>query len=515
MENQPRPPIPVPEKAGMASAPDGGEAAGSLRSTHVIVGTSSADTDNAGPPSAPPAPSAAPVQRTISQLGHYVLLKKLGSGAMGVVYKARDLTTGKSVALKVLFKHVADNLKLVERFHREARVSGELEHPNIVRGFEAGEDHGWHYFAMEYCPGDSLQKWLAKLGKVSLGDALNLVLRCAHGLQHAHAREMVHRDIKPDNILITRKGEVKVADLGMVKQLDEDMSLTQTGHAVGTPWYMPLEQAKNAKDTDGRCDIYALGCVFYACLTGHPPFSGKTLVDVIYAKEVGTFPPARQFNNEVPERVDLILLKMTAKQPKYRYQSCAELINDLEGLGLANASLSFLATVQPQNHGAAPSPDGNATPAPSKLTQVEPAKVPVHDLWYVRYKRPNGQPVVQKLTTAQVFKLLERSTFDTGAKASRHPAEGFRALATIKEFEKVALGRSARMGADKQTFRSRKLYEQIVEEHTLREKPPAPPVTTLRYWSGILARVLAVVLILAALYFGAVLVVYSFKTLFG
>ncbi len=112
---------------------------------------------------------------------------------------------------------------------------------------------------------------------------------------------MVHRDIKPDNVLIDRTGVVKVADLGMVKTLDEDMALTQTGHAVGTPWYMPLEQAKNAKDTDGRCDIYALGCMLYCLLTGNPPFTGRTLVEVIQAKEVGTFAPARSSNPDVPE----------------------------------------------------------------------------------------------------------------------------------------------------------------------------------------------------------------------
>src|SRR6202043_2418806 len=111
---------------------------------------------------------------------------------------------------------------------------------------------------------------------------------------YAHELEVIHRDVKPDNVLITRQGEVKLADLGMVKMLDEDMSLTQTGHAVGTPWYMPLEQARNAKDTDGRCDIYALGCTLYACLTGQPPFVGRTIVDVIQAKERGSFAPARQ-----------------------------------------------------------------------------------------------------------------------------------------------------------------------------------------------------------------------------
>ncbi len=282
-------------------------------------------------------------RRTRSQLGDYILLRSIGTGAMGEVFKARELSTQRNVALKVLFKHVATNPKFLERFYREARLAGLLDHPNLVRGFSVNEDHGWHYFAMEYISGQSLQKWLKKLGHLSLGDALHITMRCAQALQYAHEQALVHRDIKPDNILITRRGgETKLADLGMVKQLDADIDLTQTGHAVGTPWYMPMEQAKNAKNTDCRCDIYALGCVFYACLTGQPPFVGRTLVEVIEAKEKGTFPPARQFNREVPESVDRIIAKMTAKLPRFRYQDCTEIIADLEGLGLANAHLSFV-----------------------------------------------------------------------------------------------------------------------------------------------------------------------------
>ncbi len=488
-----------------------------MRSTRVIAASDSAETENPSIPSAPsipavPNPAGSAAQRTLSQLGDYLLLKKLGSGAMGAVYKARELSTRREVALKVLFKHIADNPKLVERFHREARVTAALTHPNIVRGFGVGQDHGWHFFAMEFVDGDSLQKWLVRLGKLSLGDTLHLILACARALQHAHTNDIVHRDIKPDNILITRTGETKVADLGMVKQLDEDMSLTQTGHAVGTPWYMPLEQAKNSKDTDGRCDIYALGCVFYACLTGQPPFTGKTLVDVIEAKEIGTFPPARQHNSEVPERVDLIVAKMTAKLPKYRYQSCAEVIRDLEALGLANPKLTFLEVAA----GAAPAPhrsDEQPTPAPSSTRTPFPDQpgVPVDNaVWYVRYKRPNGRPVAQRLTTDQVLRLIESDEFDPGAKASHSPNEGFRALATFKEFTR-ALGKVARSHADKQTFRSRKLFDKIVEEHKERAKPEQAPVTNFQYWFGIGWRCAAVVGALAVLGFVISLVVSALK----
>jgi serine/threonine-protein kinase len=520
MDNKPLgPPLPEPETSGTTSMPDSKDAIASLRSTEVVSSTSSPDADRAGRPAA-----AVPVRITTPgrpaqrapQLGDYVLLKKVGSGAMGVVYKAHQLSTMRSVALKVLFKHIADNPRLVERFHREARVAGNLEHPNLVRGYEVGEDQGLHYFAMEYCPGNSLQKWVAHVGKLSLGDSVHIAIRCARALQHAHANGCIHRDIKPDNILITRKGEVKVADLGMVKQLDEEMELTQTGHAVGTPWYMPLEQAKNAKESDGRCDIYALGCVFYACLTGQPPFCGKSLVDIIYAKEVGTFPPARQSNDEVPESVDLILLKMTAKLPKHRYQTCAELITDLESLELANPTLTFVEAAKAQAAKLTAAAEASAAvPASAKTPMPKKPPSPANDVWYVRYKRPDGQQVVQKMTTAKVLRLLESPDFNSGAMASRQPRGGFRTLATYKEFEKLARGRSTRSGPDKHAVGMRKLYEQIVEEESQRKKPAAQPVTAQRSWTGTLLRILVISVIVGAVLLGAAVLVRTLSAVFG
>jgi eukaryotic-like serine/threonine-protein kinase len=478
------------------------------RATHVIAGSSSVDTENVGMPArkAHDSPESLPVQKTLSKLGDYLLLKKIGSGAMGAVYLAEHLPTGKHFALKVLFRHVAANPKLLERFHREADVTRALDHPNMVRGYGSGKDHKWHYFAMEYVDGISLQKWLNRVGKISLGDALHVIVGCARALDYAHAKGVVHRDIKPDNILVTRRGEVKVADLGMVKRLDEDMSLTQTGHAVGTPWYMPLEQARNAKDTDGRCDTYALGCVFYACLTGQPPFTGPTLVDVIQAKEAGTFPRARKFNNEVPERVDMIIAKMAAKSPKDRYQKLSDLLHDLEGLGLANDSLHFLASVAPGSADQAspglpskPSSGGDA-----KGAEPDKPKTPEEDIWYVRYKRANGEPIIQKMTAEKVLELLQLPNFDPAVKASRRPTEGFRALATFKEFEKAAMGRISRSLADQQTFRQRRLYERIVQQQQEHERVESAPVTTFQYWFGIFARagaaVIAVGMLLGAIY---------------
>jgi eukaryotic-like serine/threonine-protein kinase len=410
--------------------------------------------------------TATPVPRPpakLTVLGDFELLDKLGEGAMGAVYRAKQISYDRVVALKVLFPHVAKNPKLVERLYREGRAMAALDHPNIVQAFAIGEDRGHHFVAMEFVEGENLQKWLAKVGRFSVADAAYVTLACARGLAYAHAQGMVHRDIKPENILLTRDGAVKIADLGMVKTFDDDMSLTQTGHAVGTPWYMPLEQAKNAKDTDGRCDIYALGCTLYCLLTGSPPFAGGTILDVIRAKEQGTFPPARSSNPEVPERLELVIAKMTAKLPRYRYQACAEVAHDLESLGLAGARLSLLSG--PVTPTAEPPLSGEIV-SPSSVAEAEPDP----DIWYVRVKGPAGQPSLRKYTTAQLQKKLAEKTINPRTQAAHSPKQSFRALATFKEFEGSALSQTAKEGADKNTHRYRNLYKKIDEQDRKREE---------------------------------------------
>jgi serine/threonine-protein kinase len=477
--------LPARELPQAKRPPEADELFRALGSTRVLADARGdeppSSSDLAGLP--PEGRRAEPDRKELGRLGEFVLLKKLGEGAMGAVYKAHQPSFNRNVALKVLFRHVANNPKLLERFDREARVAGRLDHPNVVRGYEVGEAGGEHYFAMEYVPGKSLQKVLSALRLLCVGDALYVVLRVARGLQYAHGQGLIHRDVKPDNIFITKKGDVKLGDLGMVKQLDEDMSLTQTGHAVGTPWYMPLEQARNSKDADARCDIYALGCVLYALLTGKPPFAAGSLVEVIQTKERGTFKPARQANPEVPVRLDDIIFKMTAKQPSHRYQGCAEAIRDLEGLGLAGSALSFLS---PGGGGASGGRPGSSaeTVTPSELTPVPGlAEPPLADVWYVRSKAPTGQTLQRKLTTAEVLELIQNEHFDPATFASRSPAEGFRALATYREFEPVVLGRAAKSGADRRASHYRKLFKKIEEEdQRKRGRAAEGPRAADRYW---------------------------------
>src|SRR5262245_50037597 len=223
------------------------------------------------PPQPEPGQAAgSPPQRKekITALGDFRLVRKLGEGGMGAVYQAHQISLDRPAAVKVMAKHLASKPDLVERFYREARLMARLDHPNIVRSYGVGEAHGMYYLAMEFVDGGSVSFHLKRVGKFSVGDALHIILACARALAHAHEQTIIHRDIKPDNVLLSKAGVVKLADLGLAKALEEDLDLTRTGIGAGTPYYMAPEQAANAKQADVRSDIYSLGCMLYLFLTG-------------------------------------------------------------------------------------------------------------------------------------------------------------------------------------------------------------------------------------------------------
>jgi serine/threonine-protein kinase len=389
-------------------------------------------------------------------LGDFKLQKKLGQGGMGVVYLAHQLSLDRPCALKVLSKDLAAKPGFVERFTREARSMAKIDHPNVVRCFAVGEEKGLHYVAMELIDGKSMQDWLEQLGKLSVPDAIHVTLLCADAIKHAHGLNMIHRDIKPDNILVTSKGGVKVSDLGLAKALDEDMSMTQSGTGLGTPHYMPPEQARNAKHVDHRSDIYALGGTLYHFVAGKTPFAGESIVELITNKERGSFTSARKLNPEVPERLDLIIHKAMARDPQHRYQSCDEFIRDLESLNLASESLSFIAApdkfvMRRAGVGGAgmrttaSTRAGFTAPSPAPVvprTSAEDAaarKRPVYEespgLWYVRHTDSSGHIKVSQMNTGQVLAAIKNDVLDHKAQATRNPKGPFLPLAQIREFE--------------------------------------------------------------------------------
>src|SRR5262249_30066367 len=200
---------------------------------------------------------------------------------------------------------------------------------------------GKHYLVLEYVDGPSAHALLNQFGRLSVGDAIHIVLDIARALEHAHSRNIVHRDIKPDNILITQSGVAKLADLGLAKRIDEASHLTAARQGFGTPYYMPYEQAMNAKSVDGRSDIYALGATLYHLVTGELPFPGSSHMEVVEKKSLGFFSPASAVNPAVPDVLDHILDKMLAREPRDRYQTASELIVDLDRSNLAAPVPSF------------------------------------------------------------------------------------------------------------------------------------------------------------------------------
>ena len=281
-------------------------------------------------PTAPGGSTTASSPTRIKEIGGFEILNKLGQGGMGAVYKARQKSLDRIVALKVLPPSIAKDAVFIERFQREARASAKLNHPNIVRGIDVGRDAatGLWYFAMEYIDGSTLKKVLDEQKIVTEERALGIIRQIALALEIVNTAGMVHRDIKPDNILLTKEGEAKLADLGLVKQVKtEDASLTQSGQAVGTPFYMAPEQVRGAAaEIDIRTDIYALGGTLFHLVVGAPPYTGLTTAAIMSLHLTDPVPNARKANPGISEACSRLIEKMMQKKREQRVQTPAELL---------------------------------------------------------------------------------------------------------------------------------------------------------------------------------------------
>jgi serine/threonine-protein kinase len=263
-------------------------------------------------------------------LGHYKIEAELGRGGMGVVYKGFDPTLNRHVAIKVLAEALAHDESVVERFVREAKSMAALNDPHIIQIFYIGEDEGTPYFAMEYVTGESLSQRLKRDGKLSVEAASKILIETAEGLATAHSKGVVHRDIKPGNLMINDRGRVKIADFGIAMVQDYSKRLTNTGEFVGTPGYLSPEVCIG-QQVDQRSDIFALGIVFFEMLTGQIPFTEVSPLGMMLEVVKADIPDVRTINADVDERTCNILKRMIAKDPEQRYQTCDELLTDLTG----------------------------------------------------------------------------------------------------------------------------------------------------------------------------------------
>jgi serine/threonine-protein kinase len=270
---------------------------------------------------------------TSHQIPGYQLLQKLGQGAMGTVFKARQLSMDRLVAVKILSPKLAANPSYIERFTREAHVAAKLSHNNIVQAIDVGSAGKIQFFVMEHVEGTTIQQELDK-GKVyEEREAVDIVLQVAQALQHAHKRGLIHRDIKPANIILTKDRIAKLADLGLARMTqDRAQAAAERGLAVGTPYYISPEQIYGQEDIDCRADIYALGATLYHMVTGQQPFPGKDVDKVFTAHLEKELTPPDHLNTELSAGLGEVVEFMMAKDRKQRYKSPDELIVDLECL---------------------------------------------------------------------------------------------------------------------------------------------------------------------------------------
>ncbi len=266
------------------------------------------------------------------RLGQYELIEFAGGGGMGAVFRARDVTLHREVAIKVLSRDQACDEETLKRFKNEAQSAARLDHDNIARVHSVGEDRGLHYIVFEFIEGVNIRQLVDRRGVLPLDDALSYTLQIADALAHASTREVVHRDIKPSNIIINSQGKAKLVDMGLarlhgLKPGGED--LTASGVTLGTFDYISPEQARDPRSADVRSDIYSLGCTLYFMLTGRPPFPEGTVLQKLLQHNSDDPIDPREYNPGLPDAVTTILRKMLAKDPQRRYQTPADLIADL------------------------------------------------------------------------------------------------------------------------------------------------------------------------------------------
>jgi len=316
------------------------------------------------------------------QIPGYQILEKLGAGAMAVVFKARQLSLDRIVAIKVLPKRLSADKEYLERFYVEGQIAAKLNHPNIVQAFDVGEAHGYHYFVMEYVEGYTVDDELKKGNVYSEAEALRIGIQVTRALEHAHSLGLIHRDVKPKNIMITTDGTVKLMDLGLARIADDaDAIAAEEGKMYGTPYYVSPEQILAKKETDFRCDIYGLGATLYHMVTGVVPFEGEDAKEVMikHVKEAPASPD--RHNLELSSGLCKAILRMLMKKPENRYNSTEELMAELQ-------SIDFLFEVEGGQSGGAlqadlsNSPIAPALPSPARnvssatLSAPMPASAP-------------------------------------------------------------------------------------------------------------------------------------------
>lgn len=267
------------------------------------------------------------------------IIERIGEGGMGVVYRGKHLTLDREVAIKVLPRKMTSDF-FRQRFLAESRAAGRLIHPNVVQIFDAGEEKGNPYLVMEYVEGATVKQLINTRKRLGLTFVVRVISEAALGLAAAHRLKLVHRDVKPENIMISFTGDTKVMDFGLAKDVGMQGDVTKAGMLMGTPYYMAPEQFMSDVEVDHRADIYALGVTFYHMLAGRPPYVGDSPYKIMNAHLNEKYKPIRELNPAVTEELAAILDKMLAKRKKERYQTIQQVARDLERIKLPTDQVS-------------------------------------------------------------------------------------------------------------------------------------------------------------------------------
>jgi eukaryotic-like serine/threonine-protein kinase len=362
----------------------------------------------------------------LQTIGNYDLLEKVAEGGMGSIYKGRHRETGQIVALKVMPTHMAGNAVLLKRFEQEFRAASLLDHPNIVRALDYGDTGSSPYLVMEFVDGESIGQKLEREGRMSETESIKIIAQAAQGLHRAHKLGMIHRDVKPDNIMIMPDGTAKLADLGLVKEVEADLNLTRTGRGLGTPHFMAPEQFRNAKNADVRCDIYSLGATLYMMVTGELPFKSNGPLDAWMKKSHNEITAPRKVNPEVTDRVDWAIRRAMSADPEKRPASCREFVEDLTGHSTR------------------------------KVTASDSGGV-VNDVWYLVYKDEMGVMHTVKGTTQAIRRSLKEGLLGDAAnvRASRSKTGPFDPVRSYPEFRDLVVAAMATPGGQPASVSSR------------------------------------------------------------
>ncbi|MDX2117060.1 MAG: serine/threonine-protein kinase [Planctomycetota bacterium] len=272
-------------------------------------------------------------ERSGQKIPGYRVLGKLGAGAMATVYKAKQLSLDRLVAIKLLPRKFSQNPQFIDRFYAEGRAAAQLNHPNIVQAYDVGKAGEYHYFVMEYVDGRTVFDDITKHKRVSEREAIDLIMQIADALQHAHERGLIHRDVKPKNIMINKEGVAKLADMGLARAIsDKEAAEAEAGKAFGTPYYISPEQIRGEKVVGPPADIYSLGATLYHMVTGNVPYDGPNPSAVMHKHLKAELVAPDHVNPKLSPGISEVIEMMMAKDPKARYQTCGDLLVDLRAV---------------------------------------------------------------------------------------------------------------------------------------------------------------------------------------